>query len=347
MHVLCYGAGAVGSLIGGRLSLGGVAEVTLLARRGHVAAIRTWGLRVETPDGAEVCKGVDSITSLDDLRVPPDVVVLTVKAYHTEEALGDLAPLVRGGARILTLQNGIGNEEAIAAVVGVSQVVSGAVTLSVSAPRPGVVRQHTTTGGIALAAIDGVVPPSDLVEALRRAGFRAEGYSDYRAMKWSKLLLNILGNATSAILDLPPGEVARDPRAFTLEREAFREAVRVVTAIGLRPVPLPGYPIPLLARVMAGPAWLARLVVGPRLGGGRGGKMPSLWEDLDRGRAQSEVAVLNGAVVREGQRLGIPTPVNALLTDVLLALSTGRRDRGEFRRRPEALFVLRRSGASA
>ena len=78
MHVLCYGAGAVGSLIGGRLSQRGAAQVTLLGRRAHVAAVRTLGLHVDAPGGVVPCKDLDSITAVDDLREPPDVVVLTV-----------------------------------------------------------------------------------------------------------------------------------------------------------------------------------------------------------------------------------------------------------------------------
>src|SRR5271155_1534037 len=106
MHVLCYGAGSVGSLVGGRLAVGAEAEVTLLARRAHVAAIRTRGLGIETPDGVTVCKHIDSITALDDLRSAPDLVILTVKAYDTPEAVAALRPLVEHGARLLTLQNG-------------------------------------------------------------------------------------------------------------------------------------------------------------------------------------------------------------------------------------------------
>src|SRR5215467_4918344 len=110
MHVLCFGAGAIGSLVGARLSESGVL-VTLLGRRDHVAAIRTHGLVVETPRQRIVCKRVDSITMLDDLAAPPDIILLTVKAYHTRDALEALGPLVRDKVVIVSLQNGVGNEE--------------------------------------------------------------------------------------------------------------------------------------------------------------------------------------------------------------------------------------------
>ncbi len=344
MRVLCYGAGAVGSLVGGRLAHSGAADVTLLARPGHVAAIRTWGLTLETPSGRVVCKSVDSVTALDDLAAPPDLVVLTVKAYQTQVALADLSGLITRGVPILTLQNGVGNEEVIAAsgaaaTAGDSIAISGAITISVSLARPGVVRQNSASGGIALAPVGRDRELADLAGIFRRAGFRTTLLADYRAMKWSKLLLNILGNASSAILRLAPEAVVGDSRLFSaIERQAFLEAVRVIRALGLRPVALPGYPVPLLVALISGPAWVARGVLAGRINPGRGAKLPSLWEDLEKGRAQSEVEVLNGAVAREGARLGVPTPVNRLLTDVLLGLASGRSDRQAFYHDPGALL---------
>ncbi len=341
MHVLCYGAGAVGSLIGGRLALSEAASVTLLARRNHVAAVRTWGLVLETPAERTVCKAADSITSLDDLASPPDLVILTVKSYQTEEALGDLTGLIKRGVPVLTLQNGVGNEEAITAAAGADATLSGVVTISVSIARPGVVRQNSATGGIALAPVGRDRGAQDLANLFRRAGFRTAVLPDYRAMKWSKLLLNILGNASSAVLSVSPQAVMGDPRVFhAVEREAFLEAVRVIRGLRLRPVALPGYPVPLLVALMGGPEWVARPVLGRRINPGRGAKLPSLWEDLEKGRERSEVEVLNGAVAREGVRLGVPTPVNRLLTDLLLALAAGRSDRHVFHHNPEALLSM-------
>ena len=342
MHVLCYGAGAVGSLVAGRLSESGTA-VTLLARRPHVAAIRTWGLRLETPSGRVVCKKVDAITSLDDLSTSPDLIILTVKAYQTREALSDLSALVKGGARVLSLQNGIGNEELIAAVAGADHTIAGTLTISVSILQPGVVEQNAGSGGIAVAPVGAgaLISTADVIPLFQRAGFHTDPHRDYRSMKWSKLLLNMIANASSAILDLSPREIVQDPRLFHLEREAVLEAGRVIRALGLRTVPLPGYPVPFLKAAMAAPEWVARALLGRLVAEGRGGKMPTLWVDLERGRTQSEVEVLNGAVAREGTRLGIPTPVNSMLTEALLALASGRRDRREFHRNPEALLALR------
>jgi 2-dehydropantoate 2-reductase len=352
VQVLVYGAGAVGSLLAAALAgaEGTAAErpaVTVLGRRPHVASIRTWGLIVESPAGRTVSKGADSITALDDLAAPPDVVILTVKAYHVPESLALLAGvLARPGVIVVVLQNGIGSEETVAGLIGGDRTVSGTVTISVELERPGAVRRHTAGGGVALAPVGAAAPVAHVAALFRQSPLPVRVYPDAAQMKWSKLLLNLLANATSAILDLPPRAIANDARLFALERAAFCEAVEVMRRLGLRPVALPGYPVPLLVRVMAAPPWAGQTVLRRALGRGRGDKMPSLWHDLERGRSQNEVAVLNGAVARKGEQLGISVPVNRTLTSVLLDLVEGRADRDVYRHRPDALLAACRDAGA-
>ena len=352
-QVLVYGAGAVGSLVAAALGAsrtpdGAAPAVTVLGRRPHVASIRTWGLIVDAPSGRTVCKNVDSITSLDDLAAPPDIVMLAVKAYQVPEALAVLAGVLsRPATAVVVLENGVGSEETVADVIGGDRTVSGAVTISVEQERPGVIRRYTRGGGVALAPVGTASPVEPVASLFRGSPVAVRTYTDAAQMKWSKLLLNLLANATSAILDLPANAIARNAGLFALERAAFREAVRVMGALGLRPVALPGFPVPLVVRVMAAPPWLGRAVLRRGLSRGRGDKMPSLWHDLERGRQQNEVAVLNGAVAREGERLGVPVPVNRTLTDVLLALAEGRADRETYRHKLEMLIeACRRNGAA-
>jgi 2-dehydropantoate 2-reductase len=353
MQVLVYGAGAVGSLLAASLAEshppdGDPPAVTLLGRRAHVASIRTWGVIAESADGRMVSKAVDSVTSLDDLAAPPDAVLLTVKAYQVPEALAALAGvLARPHVPVVVLQNGIGSEETAAGAVGADRTIAGAVTISVEVERPGVVRRHTRGGGVALAPVGAGAPVESIAALFRASVLPVRVYAEAGPMKWSKLLLNLLANASSAILDLPPAAVAGDPRLFAIERAAFLEAVRVMRALRLRPVRLPGYPVPLLVQVMAAPPAVGRIVLRRALARGRGDKMPSLWHDLERGRRNNEVTVLNGAVAREGERLGVPAPVNRTLTDILLALAEGRADRDAYRHKPGALVdACRAQGAT-
>jgi len=158
-------------------------------------------------------------------------------------------------------------------------------------------------------------------------------------MKWSKLLLNILANASPAILDMPPDEVFADSRLSMLEMTAFREALAVMRGMGLSPVSLPDYPVPLFAWALSTlPLVLLRPLLQRLVAGGRGGKMPSLHIDLSRGKEKSEVEYLNGAVVRAARQSGMRVPANEGLYTVLVGIVRGEIPWEDCQGRPEALL---------
>jgi 2-dehydropantoate 2-reductase len=160
-------------------------------------------------------------------------------------------------------------------------------------------------------------------------------------MKWSKLMLNIVNNASSAILDEPPARIIAHPRLFDLEIEALRECVLVMKAQGLDAVSLPGYPVDWLARLVTAtwlPRPITRAILRPFLRSGRGTKMPSLQIDLAAERATSEIGVLNGAIVDAGQQVGVATPVNRALTDILTGLVSKKLHWADYRGQPEKLI---------
>ena len=118
-------------------------------------------------------------------------------------------------------------------------------------------------------------------------------------MKWSKMLTNLVGNATSAILDLTPAQIFNHPDLFNIEIQQLRETLAVMRAQGLQPINLPGVPVKLLALAAERmPGWIARPLLQRAVGRGRGSKMPSFHIDLHSGRGKSEVDYLNGAVVK-------------------------------------------------
>jgi 2-dehydropantoate 2-reductase len=346
VRVVIVGAGAIGSLVGLMLARVGY-EVTLVGRQPYVAAVRARGLGLEvggrvTWATAENPANVRAITNVLDVADEPfDLVLLTVKAYDTPEAAAQVEPLARRGVPILVLQNGVGGEEAAAAILDRATILSAVITLSVEVLEPGLVRLATTRGGIGLAPTVLGQAVAELAEVFRQAGFRISVYEDYRAMKWSKLLLNLLANASPAILDMFPDEVFADSRLFALERAAFREAVAVMRALGRRPVSLPGYPVPLFAWALCSlPGWLLWPILRRVIVSGRGGKMPSLHMDLSRGKGKSEVEYLNGAVVRYAQELGLDAPVNQALHAVLMGIVKGEIFWEEYRRQPERLLAF-------
>jgi 2-dehydropantoate 2-reductase len=176
---------------------------------------------------------------------------------------------------------------------------------------------------------------------LGKAGFTVCKYHDYRALKWSKALLNMLGNATPAILDMSIKAVYADRRLAALERQAFLEALTVMQRRGITPVNLPAYPAKRLSMAMR---WLPPPILFPLLrrsiAGGRGGKLPSLHADLQRGRTHSEGKYLYGAIAHAAREEGQSAPVNTALWQVLHGIASGAIDWDAFRQQPGRLLEV-------
>lgn len=351
--VFVYGAGAVGSFLGGVLSAGGW-RVTLIGRQHILAPVAADGLSVSAPAGPMHTRP-DVAFSLEEAatRGRPDLLLLAMKSHGTRDAAAKIVACWEaapgGPPPVLTVQNGVDNEEILLAALGRERVLSGALTAAVSAPRPGEVAAEGNRGGLAVTSVawpGGPGPDLSIVwdrmcEAFLRAGLPLRAAPDYRSLKWSKQLLNLLGNATCAILDQSPAEALADRRVFLVERAAFREACRVMTAGGVRCIDLPGYPVRLLRRVILSlPVALSHRILYGRIATGRGGKLPSFLLDLRSGRTRTEVEFLNGAVAAWGERWGVPAPANAALTACLTGIATGTVSWDEFRGRPDSLYRL-------
>jgi 2-dehydropantoate 2-reductase len=164
-------------------------------------------------------------------------------------------------------------------------------------------------------------------------------------MKWSKLLANLIANATGAILDMDADAIYRDPRLYDVERRQLFEALAVMTAQGIRPVAIPGAPIPWLVRGIRLPAWFGRPIMALAVGGARAGKSSSLRIHVsstppDAPSAEvTEVAWMNGAVARAGERDGLQTPVNARLAALVDEVAADPARRAWFRGHPERLLA--------
>ncbi|MFQ5341487.1 MAG: ketopantoate reductase family protein [Anaerolineae bacterium] len=341
MRIVVVGAGAIGCLVGGRLAAAGQ-EVTLVTRAWLADTIATSGLRLNISGESLYVPEIAAVTTVKEAGFefgPFDLVLFTMKSYDTAAGIRDLSEAVHQPLPVMSLQNGVGNEQLLSAAFGPAQVIAGVITSPAEMPVPGVIR--ASSGAVGLAALDNEILARSVVAAFRSADFKARVYDDWRGLKWSKLLLNILGNATSAILDWPPEQVFGDPQLFYLELRAWHEALVVMQAQGIKMVSLPGYPLPWIVRLFR---WLPPSALQPivrrAIAGGRSGKMPSLHIDLAKGKADSEVTVLNGAVVDAGRNLGIPTPVNEALTDTLIRIVMGRIERDAFRGRPDRLLKV-------
>jgi 2-dehydropantoate 2-reductase len=337
MHVLVVGAGAVGSYLGWAVAAGG-GRTTLVRRSFKGEAGATVPLRLVRPDGTDTTVEAGVVGSVDaGAALSPDLVVLAVRQYHLKEALDSLQAIP--AVPVLTAQNGVGAEEAATEARPGAALLAASVTASVEREPDGTVRL-LRRGGVGLAAVrgQGAGPlVDDLATTLRTAGVEVAIHDDAAAMKWSKLVANLVGNATSGILDMDPASIYADSDLFEIERDQLKEALAVMRARHLRPVSLPGTPVPLLAFAVTLPAVLARTSLGLVVGSARGGKDPSLRGAI-QGGPPTEAGWLNGAVVRAGASLAVPTPVNEALARLADETAADPERRAWFTSRPDRLL---------
>ncbi|RPI86882.1 MAG: ketopantoate reductase family protein [Chloroflexi bacterium] len=339
LNFLTFGAGAIGTYIGGSLSLKGH-NVVFLERPEVAVNLLGRGLSLNIDQQVHHILSPRIASSLSEAISfgTYDAAIFALKSNHTHSALDLMAPYKDELPTIVCFQNGVENEKLLSSVLGESRVIAGTVTSAIGRNGAGdIVLERKRGVGIA----GGNELSQRLVSAFNEAGLNANIFPHAKDMKWSKLLTNLLANASSAILDMTPGEIFSHPGLFYLEVRQLREALRVMSGHHIRVVDLPGVPVRLLALAVTGlPLTLARPAMRKAVGGGRGGKMPSFHIDLHSGKGITEVDYLNGAVVRYGIKAGVPTPVNQLLNETLQAMARGDVSLDEYAHQPEKLLNL-------
>lgn len=324
----------MGGYLGVKLALAGH-PVSFLTRTHRLHTLRNQGLQLSGDGPPQALTAPSAYSNLAEAIAAenPDLILLTVKAYDVADAARSLRPLLKPAQTVVSFLNGVNNESTLKAELGPVPVLAATLTSAVQAAEDGRI-QVERVRGIGLAGDHPLI--EQLRDELQSAGFLVRHYESPERMKWSKLLTNIVSNASSAILGWSPSQVYANPQTAMLEIQALREAVRVMRALGYPPHNLPGVPVAALGRAIFLPAFLTRKFLGKVVGSGRGAKKPSLHHDIGRGR--SEVGWLNGAVVSHAVKVGIPTPINRLLTDTLLDLVHNRRSPEDFMNKPQALL---------
>lgn len=336
MTDLIVGGGAVGSFLGWALASGG-RDVAIVRRRLAGGPAPT-DLVVLNPGGRRLTANVLEVSGPGELPGPPDLILFAVKMYDLSAAVAACA--VWPGAPVLTIENGIGAEQLAVGERPGGGVIAGSLTTAVEVGGSDEVR-WLTRGGVGLAPVRGAVEPliAELGRTFAASGLPVGRYRDPEAMKWSKLLGNLIANATGALLDLGPVQIYGHPGLFAIEQGQLREAIAVMRRLERRPVALPGADTRLLALAVGMPAALARPILRRVVSGARGGKDPSLRTHLETGTGPSEVEWLNGAVANAGLRVGVPTPINRRLTGLVLAAQADPDRRSWFRGRPDRLLA--------
>lgn len=335
MTDLVVGGGAVGTMLAWALAAGG-RDVAIVRRRHdgppapeRIAVVDVAGVRREAT--------VTAVRMAADLPQSPEVILFAVKMFDLPDAVDACA--VWPSAVALTVANGIG-AEATVLERRAGDLIAGSVTSAVEVLDDGTVAR-LNRGGVALAPARGAVEPVivALLGAFAQAGLRTARCQDPVAMKWSKLVGNLLANATSAILDQSPGEVYADPRAYRVERRMLLEAFAVMRFLRLAPVALPGMDVRWLRLGLRLPDTIGRPVIRRVIAGARGRKDPSLRRHAVSGSGPSEVEWLNGAVDREARRLGRAAPVNRRIADLVANITADPERRAWFRGRPDRLVA--------
>ena len=299
MKTVIMGAGAMGSLFGGLLALSGEEVWLVDIREDHIQALVSTGLTVEER-GKKQRIPVHATKETASIG-KADLILFLVKAYHTEKAVSDALVLQKEETVFLTLQNGLGNEEAICKRVDPRKVILGVTNQGATLLGPGRIR-HAGSGKTYIGELDGKVTDrvTRFAQVFARAGIETEVSSNIQSLVWNKLFINIGINAVAAITGLRNGRLLDYPETLRLMEALVSEAVTVARKKG---IPIEGNPLETVKAV-------AEATKENRC---------SMGQDIDN-RRKTEIDVINGAVVREAQRLGTAVPYNQMITDLVKVL---------------------------
>ncbi len=308
--IAVLGAGALGSLYGGYLALAGCPTALISTNHRHMRAVAENGLVIEKQAEALLVRGLITVTDAPSLlRVPtfshgPDLLLVCVKSVDTAEAAAAAVPLVRKDTVVLTLQNGLGNVETMSALLPVECITAGVSYCGAGLQAPGRVRE-AGKGKTIIGELDGAVTPRLLFlqRLFNRSGLPAETSRDVTGLIWTKLMANAGINAVAALRGIRNGEILEDPETLDLMQRAAAEAFAVARAKGITPA------VPDVQE------YVRRTVLDTCE------NYASMVQDV-RAKRRTEVECINGAVAAEGKRLGIPTPVNEMLTERVLAMQS-------------------------
>ncbi len=306
MNIHVLGAGALGCAIGGTLAAAG-SHVTLVARsREHVDAVNANGLVLRDADGNDRIIKVAAVTDARGLP-PADLVIVLVKSFHTEAAIKGYKQAVGDNTIVMSLQNGLGHEEVLERAVGRAKLLAGKTYVGGVFLAPGVVRAGVKDKLTLIGEPDGGISQrvQRVAAEFERAGLKTTVSDNITGTIWDKLLVNTATGALAGITGLPYGPLYAVPELEATALAAVAEAMAVARAKGVK-----------LSIAEPIDAWrMAGAGLGPDF-------KTSMLQSLEKG-SPTEIDFINGAVVREGDRLGIATPVNRTLVACIKGIEKG------------------------
>ncbi|MBI3047167.1 MAG: 2-dehydropantoate 2-reductase [Acidobacteria bacterium] len=318
MKIAVMGSGGLGGLYGGRLAHAGY-DVSFIARGAHLAAMEERGLLIENELHGSI--HIPRVQATDDPSTVGvvDLVLIAVKLWDTEHAVRAIRPIVGPQTTVISLQNGVVKDDILRREFGNAAAMGGVAYVATQIARPGVIRQTGTMQRFIVGEYDGrrSARAERLLEALVRAGIQAEISDDIRRTLWEKYVFLVGLSGTTAAMRSTIGPIRSNPQTRAFLFELLRETVAVGRAHGVN---LPeDYAEQRLAFLDTVPADMTS----------------SMHHDLERGN-RLEVAWLSGAVVQLGQAVGVPTPANRTVWDILALYADGRPPAGRVSDRASA-----------
>jgi 2-dehydropantoate 2-reductase len=306
MKILIMGTGGVGGYYGGLLAQQGN-DVTFIARGAHLHAIRNEGLKVKSVHGDFMISPANATE--DPGRVGPvDLILFSVKTYHTDEAAEAIQPAVSPQTSVLSLQNGIDAPERIGKVVGMEHVLGGATWLSSAVEAPGVIKQISQFRRIVLGELGGGQSAriQSIYEVLKNTGSVVEISEDILKILWTKFVFIAAVSSLGSLTRLPMGDYRSVPKTRGLISSIMHEVEALAHA---QSIALDGDVVAKSLEFMDNS--------GPHI-------KPSMQLDIESGR-RTEIESMIGVIGRKGRELGVPTPVADFVYASLLPLELNAR----------------------
>jgi 2-dehydropantoate 2-reductase len=305
MRIAVMGTGGVGGYFGARLAQGGH-EVAFVARGRQLEALRTQGLRVESPLGDMRLPDVQ-VTNDPATIGPVDLVLFSVKLWDTLEAAEAIKPLLGADTAVVSFQNGVVKDDILRRALGAGHVIGGVCYVAATIAEPGLIRHSGTLAKLEFGEYDGSLSPRirQFRDACAGSSIDAEISDRIEQTIWEKFVFLVGLSGTTSLARSTIGPIRDHPRSRAFLHDVMDEVVQVARAQG---VPLPAdYADERLAFTDTVPATMTS----------------SMHHDLEHGN-RLEVSWLSGDVAERGARLGIATPCNRAISDILSIYSDGR-----------------------
>ncbi|MFC1645886.1 ketopantoate reductase family protein [Candidatus Omnitrophota bacterium] len=302
MNIAIVGPGAIGILFGTMLIKSGKRVQFLDHNKERVEFILKNGILLESKD--KVYSNKVGITNRASDLTDIDLFLICVKSYDTKKAAGSIKSVLKDKSMVLTLQNGVGNIDIISEILGQEKVIGGVTSQGANVISYGKVR-HAGFGETSIGRIDGKTTTylRDIREALNKAGLKTRISKDIKSLLWSKLIINVGINALTAITRLRNGQLLDYEGTRRISRQAVSEAVKIVKRKRIKLV----YDDAIEKTEAVCEATAQNI--------------SSMLQDVLR-KKKTEIDFINGAIVRQGQSMGILTPVNSLLLDLVKSIES-------------------------